>query len=379
VRGRGGAAGLALALALAGGCRAEGFDPYTERPGPYDALSPVEVQVLAEGWRLRAAGDLELARRRLDTLAAAQPGNLVAATALQDVELDLLTAGEPVPGVPPEGAAATPVARLFPVYAARAEAEGTAAACVLAARLEPNVAAREAWLARALAEDPDCVWAHYALASTYAESKEHARAWESLERALALDPGHPLSRRLEAALLARGGDPARALGAYRVWLEHNGDDPRLAPEIVAGARLDLASLLVNANEPEEALAALAPLDADLLPDPADVGLARATALDQLGRFDEALAEARRLAEAAPLDARPRVQEAVLLGDRFHDAAGARAAWEDVLVRLDAEAQQADGGSPAGDPAAQELTSLFLRLRARAELARLDGEAPAAEP
>ena len=370
------AAGLALALALgAAACRTGGFDTYDdydERPGPYDALSPVEVQVLAEAWRLRTAGDLELARRRLDTLTAAEPMNLVAAVALQEVELDLLAAGEAVPGVPAEGAAASPIARLFPVYAARAEAEGTAAACVLAARLQLDVKVREVWLARALAADPECVWAHYGLASTYAKAKQHALAWASLERALALDPGHPPARRLEAELLARGGDLARAIQAYRVWLEHNADDPRSAPTVVAAARLDLASLLLRANEPEEALAALEPLDGKLLPDPTAAGLARVAALDQLGRFDEALAEARRLAEASPLDPWPRVQEALLQSDRLHDPAGARAAWEDVLLRLDARAEEVGAGSPEGDPAAQELGSLFLRLRASAELARLYG-------
>jgi len=115
-----------------------------------------------------------------------------------------------------------------------------------------------------------------------------------------------------------------------------------------------------------------------LPDAPGAGLARVTALDQLGRLPEALAEARRLAEASPLDARPRVLEALLLSDRFDDPEGARAAWEDVLARLDAAGEA--GGSAGTDPAAGGgLTAVFLRLEARAALARLAGEELEAEP
>jgi len=249
---------------------------------------------------------------------------------------------------------------------------------VLAARVAPDLAAREAWLGRALEADPDCVWAHYARAWSHATERRYSLAWESLERALELDPGHPSARRLEAALLARGGDLDRAIGAYRAWLERYARDPRLPASAASEARSDLASLLVLANEPEEALEALDALDPSFLPDPAAAGLARVTALDQLGRLPEALAEARRLAEAAPLDARPRVLEALLLGDRFHDAEGARAAWEDVLARLDAAAE-AGGSAAGGDPAAGDLDALFLRLEARAALARLDGEPAEVEP
>ncbi len=377
LRRRAGRLALAACLALSAGCRSTSSSDYREEPGPYDKLSPVELDVLAEARRLRSQGELELARRRLDTLAAALPGNLVAATALQDVELELLAAGQPVPAVTGP-AAATPAAALYPLYSSRAEEEGTASACVLAARVAPDTAAREAWLERALAADATCVWAHYALAWSQAGERRYGLAWESLRRALALDPGHPSARRLEAALLARGGDFDRAIGAYRAWLERYADDPRLPLSAASEARLDLANLLVLANEPEEALAVLDAIDPALLPDAPGAGLARVTALDQLGRLSEALAEARRLAEVSPLDARPRVLEALLLSDRFDDPEGARAAWEDVFARLDAAAEA--GGSAGADPAGGGLTAVFLRLEARAALARLAGEEePEAKP
>lgn len=373
-----GSLALCAWLTLTAACRGTGSVSYAEEPGPYDRLSPVELDVLAEAARQRSAGELELARRRLDTLAAAVPGNLVAATALQDVELELLAAGLVVPGVAEAGARATPTAALYAVYSARAEEEGTASACVLAARVAPGAQAREAWLGRALAEDPRCVWAHYALAWSHARERRYELARESLERALDLDPGHPPSRRLEAALLARGGELERAVAAYRAWIERYGEDPRPGARATAEARLDLASLLVLANEPEEALATLDDLDPDLLTDPAVAGLARVTALDQLDRTEEALAEARRLAQESPLDPRPRVLEALLLADRLRDPAGARAAWEDVLGRLDSAAEGAGGGAGTYQ-AAGDLTQLFLRLEARAALARLDGTRPEAEP
>jgi tetratricopeptide (TPR) repeat protein len=370
------AAGLAgIVLALACGCSAPGFEDYAEDPGPYDALEPVELSVLAQARRTAAEGDLDLARRRLETLCAARPDNLIAGTALQEVELALLAAGAELPGLPePSAAAGTPVERLYTRYRGRAETYGTAAGAVLAARLAPDAGSAAAWLERALAEDPGCAWAHYGLAHVHANERRFGPAWDALERALAIDPGHPSARRLEAQFLTRRGDVEGAVLAWRAWLTRYGGDPRIAPSDEAAAHLELANLLAQSGHAEAALATLDSLDPEALDDAMDATLVRVVALDGVGRVDDALRTARAAAADAPLDPRPLVQEALILGDRLGDDAGARAAWEEVLRRVDAAAEAPDRAASGGDPAAGELLGLLLRLQANAALARLDAAA-----
>jgi hypothetical protein len=142
--------------------------------------------------------------------------------------------------------------------------------------------------------------------------------------------------------------------------------------------LELANLLAQNGDAEAALATLDAFDVERLADPLAAALIRVVALDALGRADEALRVARAAAEHSPSDPRPRVQEALLLADRFDDPAGARAAWEAVLLLLDEPAADA-GSTPArgagsADPAAGELAARFLRLQANAALARLAGAA-----
>jgi Tfp pilus assembly protein PilF len=361
---------VSLAPAALAACAGPRIADYAERPGPYDALSPVELQVLADARKSAAGGDRDLARRRLETLCAALPNNLVAATALQEVELAILAAGGDLPSLAPEAADGSPIARLYPRYAGRAETYGTAAADVLAARLAPDAATADAWIERALDADPACVWAHYARAFTLAGAQRFEPARASLSAALALDPGHPPSRRLEAELLTRRGDVELAIEAWRAWLTRYGADPRLPAASEAHAHLELATLLAQAGDAAGALAALDALEPGLLQDPTDAALVRVVALDALGRVDEALEVAREAAARAPGDTRPHVQQALLLGDRRRDPAGARAAWEEVLRLLDAPASASHGAANGGS-AAGELTALFLRLQANAALARLD--------
>jgi len=373
-------AGL-FALGLCAGCASPRLSDYAEQPGPYDALSPVELRVLEGARAFAEAGDLDLAQRRLATLCAALPENLVAATALQEIELEILARGGELDGLPPADADAPDppgvpnvIARLYPRYRGRAETYGTAAAAVLAARLAPDAETAEAWIYRALDADPACVWAHYAQAFTLAGEKRFEPAVDALERALELDPGHPPSRRLEAELLARRGEVERAIEAWRAWLTRYGGDPRLHPSLEAEAHLELANLLAQQGDAEAALATLDAFDEARLDDPIDAALIRVVALDAQGRVADALAAARAAADAAPDDPRPLVQEALLLGDRRGDADGARAAWEGVLRLLDEAAETAaptPGVGSSRDPAAGELAALFLRLQANAALARLD--------
>ncbi|MEM7310671.1 MAG: tetratricopeptide repeat protein [Planctomycetota bacterium] len=367
-------AGVAALLALVA-CRAPSFDPYEEAPGIYDRFTPLQLEALVQADELFVRGQVEVARRYLASLAAAAPDNLVVATRLQEVELQLLADGLTVPGVALGEEQLDPASRLRPLYMRRALVEGTASAYVLAARLASEEEAAIGLLDEALRRDPDCVWAHYAFAWHHAAAQRFGEAQSALERALALDPGHPPSRRLEAALLARSGDVERATRAHRFWLERYGDDPRTSRRHAADARLDLAALLVLGEEPEEALDELAAIDRGELSDATSLELVRATALQVAGRVSAALAVARAAAAAAPDDVRPRQQEAILLGEHLGDEQAAREAWEAVLSLLDGPEDSAGGASESADPAARELATLLLQLQARTALARL-GAAPA---
>lgn len=359
---------VGLIGALAAACATPGFLPYEEQPGPYDQLSPLQLEALVESRRLLGEDLLEPARRRLSSLSAAAPDNLAVATLLQEAELDLLAQGLSVPGVAAGQEGLAPSERLLPIYAARAQREGSAAACVLAARVSNDPSEAEAWLASALEADPECVWAHYALAWTHAGARRYEEAQQALARALALDPGHPPARRLEAAMLARSGDVERAVIAHELWLERYATDARVAPRRVVEAWLDLAALRVLASDPAAALSALDELDSRHLSDPVAATLTRASALDMLERPAEALEEVQRAVAANPHDLRPRLQEALLLVERFGDSPGARAVWEEVLRMLDEPSVQS---SLSADPAAEELGTLFVRLQALATIARLE--------
>ena len=362
----------AVPVCLAAGCRGPSFEPYAETPGPYDRFTPLQLEALVEADERARRGEIEVARRYLSSLAAATPDNLVVATRLQEIELELLGMGLTVPGVYLGQEGRSPTERLQAVYLTRTRTQDTAAAYVLAARLAPDPTAALALLGEALDRDPECVWAHYAIAWVHAGAKRYPEARDALGAALALDPGHFASRRLEAALLARSGESERAATAHRAWLERFSDDARVPPRRVAEARLDLASLHVLLEEPEDALEVLQDVDPRELADPIGRALVRATALEMLGRVDEALVEARAAAANAPTDARPRLHEALLLGERLGDDQGARAAWESVLRSLDEEIEPPTTAWDASDRGmgARQLADLLLRLQARAALARL---------
>jgi len=214
---------------------------------------------------------------------------------------------------------------------------------------------------QAIQRDPAYAPAHAGLASAYArlarhdEDRRHAR--DAAERALALDPGsgEALSvlgdlaffhdwdwGRAEAAYhkaLSLAPNAVETIEAYARFLAAMGRHLEAANQLGRAHRLDprrrqsleqLGSVLWMSGQPEPALAALdqaAALDATA-PQP---HLLRLLLLDQLGRFDEAMAARRAwlaLADAAALGERlARLQES-------EGYAAAMAEWTAFLGRVE---------------------------------------------
>lgn len=226
---------------------------------------------------------------------------------------------------------------------------------VLAARLAPNAADAEALLRRALELDPRCAWAHYALAHVAARAGDWTRADDALSRALELDAFLPPARRLQAMLLARDGRRRDAIEAFEAWIEDVADDPRVALREWVESQLDLATLYVLDEEPDDARELLSELT--LEGDLAVRGLTLLAAAEQgSGRANEALHAARSAEELAPDAALPWVQEALLRQSWLDDPDGAEAAWRKLLA-----ASQTSG----------DLGRVLLSMRARLALERAE--------
>lgn len=204
-----------------------------------------------------------------------------------------------------------------------------------------------------MSASPQNPWGHYAEAFLLASGGDWIGAQLANARALELDGGHRSAARLEAAILARAGKLEAAIIALRAWLSAVEADPRVAPATRAGARLDLAQLLVLAREDDAALAELARLPEEGGPDIRRACL-EAAALQGLGRPAEALAASERAASAAPDALVPLVQQALLQQHHLRDPQAARALWERVLASEEARAG---------------LGSLVETLRARIALER----------
>ncbi|MBL8693991.1 MAG: tetratricopeptide repeat protein [Planctomycetes bacterium] len=233
---------------------------------------------------------------------------------------------------------------------------------LLAARAQTDSAAAEAWLARAEARDPDCVWVHHARAFLALRDGRIDEARLALERALASDPGHLPARRLEVRILVRDGATEAARMRLSGWLERAASDPRVLPGEVAEARLDAALLALATDDIGRAEHEL-----DLL-DPEQVEAWRLAALRAcVARERGDVAGARRYVDAAraqaPREILPAVQEALLFDEGGRDPFRARAAW--VVVR------ELAAGS-------DDLAGAFETLRARVRLERIDRQAAAAE-
>lgn len=362
-------AALLASFASCGGTRVADWDP---RPGPYDLFEGDEEAVLEgprELARARAEvneGDVDEARERLVGLSTLHPANLFVATALQDVELELLRTGGDLPeldraletsGLPTDG---SPAVRLRRWYRLRAEEapDPSAFALVLAARVETDTPSALLLLEDAVRADPDCVWAHLGRAHFLLREGELEAGRAALDRAIDLDPGHPRVRRLEATLLERLGEGDAARRLLETWIEQVADDWRVPDGDVADANLDLVTYDVESGRAAKALARLDALFVEAPDRRARALLLRSAALASLGRYEEcldAVYEAEFLGSDSYL---AREHEARLLQDGLDDGAGALEAWRAVR-------ELASTLAPSSGAAA------LAAMRARAEIERLE--------
>lgn len=359
----------ALVAAACGGTRVADWEP---RPGPYDRFEGDAERVeegpleLARARQQVSAGDADDARARLLALAELHPRNLYVATALQDVELELLRTGGDVveldraletSGLPQDG---SPAVRLRRWYRLRAEATDApdAFALVLAARIETDAPSALLLLESAVRADPDCVWAHLGRAHFLLREGELEAGRTALDRAIALDAGHPRVRRLEATLLERLGERDAARRLLETWIEQVAGDWRVPDGDVLDANLDLVTYDVEADRPERALARLDALYVEAPARRARALLLRSAALASLGRYEaclDAVYEARFLGAGSYL---AEEHEARLLQDGLGDAQGALEAWRAVREL-------------AGTLAPSSGAAALAALRARAEIERLE--------
>ena len=141
-------------------------------------------------------------------------------------------------------------------------------------------AAAEAQLERARDLAPDDPETHSDLGLLRLRLRRPVEARESLERALAIAPGHAMARVNLGSALRQLGLYEAAEEAYRAVLAGEPDHP--------AATRNLASLMKEAD-PEVQAPGGVPLTADIAGLTADQIVARAEALQYVGRFAEALA------------------------------------------------------------------------------------------
>lgn len=376
-------------LAACGGTRVAAWEP---RPGPYDRFAgdaeaveraPLE---LARARQELDAGDADAARARLLELAALHPANLYVATALQDVELALLRTGGDIAeldraletsGLPSDGSPQVRLRRWYRLRSENSDASGStvvgepardgfandalsaeAFALVLAARVENDAPSALLLLEQAVRADPDCVWAHLGRAHFLLREGELGAGRTALDRAIALDAGHPRVRRLEATLLERLGERDAARRLLETWIEEVAGDWRVPDGDVVDANLDLVTYDVEADRAERALARLDALYVEAPDRRARALLLRSAALAILGRYEDcldAVVEARFLGAGSYL---AQEHEARLLQDGLGDAVGALDAWRAVREL-------------AGTLAPSSGAAALATLRARAEIERLE--------
>lgn len=304
----------------------------------------------------------------LRDLHAADPDNLEVGAWLQDLELELLRDGVDLFAPEQSLALLTPDEAIRRAYRVRSESLLTFSAFVLAARVETDVKSAEITIERALELDPTNAWAHYARAHVLLEDRERVDRWglarTSLERALALDPGHIRARRLEAWMAAQEGRRGPAESLLARWLDTTDGDPRVSRRARVDALLDFALLLLLRGQDRRAVRILEDLEGEPISRPRRLMLltvGRQEAGDALGALDAALA-----AQGANRETTlPLVQEA-LLHELFLDAPDvAEERWRAIAERTEASAGIAD---------------LIQGLRARVRLERRATEDTAdAEP
>ena len=337
--------GLLLLAPLFVGCSwvSKGLPDYAPSTGPYDRLPEDDRQRVRRARELMETDELERARAVLAEVLGRRPQNMSVALLLQDVDLRL--AEDPAGGHP----SANELAREALDLARRSPSP---VRLLLAARIAPDRDLARGLMDEAIELDPECAWAHYALAWSLATEGRWREAQTRLELALDLDSGHLAGRRLEAGLMARDGDDD-AIEAFERWLRVTEDEPLVDPAARLAAKLDLAQLHLLDGRERRAREVLQSL-AEEAPSNARRECLLAAAEHAEGRRDRALAAARRASEAAPEDPLPMVQQALLHEGSFDDPQAAREAWERVL-----ELTRDDG----------DLGSLILGMRARVALER----------
>ncbi|MEZ5979772.1 MAG: tetratricopeptide repeat protein [Planctomycetota bacterium] len=327
---------LGLVVAFLAACGSTRLEPWDPRPGPYDALDDASLAELDDVRVEFDRGDLDEALSRVRALLAANPKNLFVASFAQDVELEWLRQGRSLPELdralaastlPDEGA---PAVRLRRWYRLRAESDRSAFRLVLAARAEDDGVAALRLLDEAIATDPACVWAHFGRAFVLLQQGDLAACKQSLDRAIALDPGHPRVRRLEATLLEKLAQGELAYDLLVTWTREVASDPRVSDGELIDAHLDLASFeLLVEKDPEAALLRLSALRTDDPGRNARLALIESTCHADLEDYESALDAARRARLYAPSNYLSWQQEALLLQRGVGDLEGALEAWRTV--------------------------------------------------
>ncbi len=312
-----------------------------ESTSPYDQIPPAAAAEFQAARQRFTQGDVAIARATFERLVETWPDSVVVGIWWQECE-----------------AALDDVEELRRRSEEKAQNRPSVASEVLAARAQTDPAGAEVWLARAEARDPGCVWVHYGRAFRAAGESRFEPAREALQRALASDPGHLASRRLEAWILARDGATDEARARLAGWVARAASDPRVLPVQLAEARLDLALLELSSGEPSRAEDQLEELDAALVP-AWRFHAARACTRQASGDLEGARADIEAARALAPSELLPAVQDALFHDDFDADPARARAAW--TAVREMAASHD-------------DLSAAFETLRARVRLERLERRA-----
>lgn len=364
----------ALCLALLASCA--GTRTFLPNPGPYDLLPEEAVARARDARAYLENGNLRRAHEILTELLAAYPRNVPLALLLQDARLALLEAGRAAEGVVlPEAPLAPDEARrvLRDWYLARAEALNRPESWLAAARLAATPEEVLADLDRVEALDPDCVWLYYARAHARFRLRHYPEVRAAIAEALARDPAHLPTLRLEATLLAEATEIPAARAVLEYWLSACHDDPFVDPRTFAEAQVDLAMLLVLDDEPGDALAVLEAIDTRFLADDlsrARAKLVRAAALEAQDNLPAALGAAREAARLSPSDLLALLDQAYLLG-RLFGIASEREVWDRLLV-VAAEKREHLASLGAEQRAEEmEFLDLLYELQARTRLARIE--------
>lgn len=377
---------LALLAAAAAGCSSTRLTPWNATPGPYDRLSPGQVERLGAARTLLDQRDALGAVRVLESAQDRDSLHVGIAVALQEARLAALERGDHLPAVEAWRADQRPDADDAPAellwrwYDAAARERGEVVARLMAARLDPDVRASLRQLEELAADEPGCIWAHLGRAHALLQLGRLGESRAALEVALGLDAGHPRTRRLEALVLAREGEDQTAIAALERWLKETADDPLVTAAERDRAELDLAAALVEAERYRPAQRRLDDLIESTRFDNLDARpryhafVLRAAAREGRGDFEGALEDAERARVEAPTRLLPWVQIAILREHRLGDPDAAREAWL-MVEQLAVEAPDED-----------RIGAFLYAQRARVERARLEdrlgmtpGDAPEVGP